>query len=113
MAKAGIIGAGSWGCALASVLDKNGHQVTIWSIMEQEVAMLKEKHEHTDKLPGVKLSDKITFTTDLKEAVTGLDLLVLAVPSAFTRDTAKKMAPYVGKGQVVISVAKGIEEKTE
>lgn len=102
MAKAGIIGAGSWGCALASVLDKNGHQVTIWSIMEQEVAMLKEKHEHTDKLPGVKLSDKITFTTDLKEAVTGLDLLVLAVPSAFTRDTAKKMAPYVGKGQVVI-----------
>ncbi len=112
MAKAGIIGAGSWGCALASVLDKNGHQVTIWSIMEQEVAMLKEKHEHTDKLPGVKLSDKITFTTDLKEAVTGLDLLVLAVPSAFTRDTAKKMAPYVGKGQVVISVAKGIEEKT-
>lgn len=110
MAKAGIIGAGSWGCALASVLDKNGHQVTIWSVMEQEVAMLKEKHEHVEKLPGVKLSEAITFTTDLKEAVDGMDFLVLAVPSAFTRSTAKKMASYVGKNQIIVSVAKGIEE---
>lgn len=112
MAKAGIIGAGSWGCALAAVLDKNGHQVTVWSVMESEIAMLKEEHEHLDKLPGVRLSDKISFTTDLKDAVAGMDFLVLAVPSAFTRNTAKKMAPYVGQGQIIVSVAKGIEEES-
>lgn len=110
MAKAGVIGAGSWGCALAAVLDKNGHQVTVWSVIEAEIAMLKEKHEHADKLPGVKLSDKIVFTTDLKEAAEGMDLLILAVPSAFTRSTAKKLAPFICQGQIIVSVAKGIEE---
>ncbi len=64
MAKAGIIGAGSWGCALAGVLDTNGHQVTVWSVMEDEISMLKETHEHADKLPGVLLSEKISFTCD-------------------------------------------------
>lgn len=112
MAKAGIIGAGSWGCALAAVLDKNGHQVTVWSVIEAEIAMLREKHEHLDKLPGVRLSDKIIFTTDLKKAVAEMDFLVLAVPAAFTRNTAKKMAPYVGQGQIIVSVAKGIEEES-
>lgn len=110
MAKTGIIGAGSWGCALAGVLDQNGHQVTVWSIMEDEVAMLQEKHEHTDKLPGVKLSEKILFTGDLEKASCGMDLLVLAVPSAFTRSTAKMMAPYIRQNQIIVSVAKGIEE---
>ena len=112
MAKSGIIGAGSWGCALAFVLDRNGHQVTIWSVMDDEIAMLKEKHEHIDKLPGVILSNRITFTTDLKEAVEGMDFLVLAVPSAFTRSTANKMASFVKPNQIIISVAKGIEEST-
>lgn len=52
MADIGIIGAGSWGTALAVLLHKNGHNVTVWSIMEQEIEMLKEEHEHKDKLPG-------------------------------------------------------------
>lgn len=112
MARVGIIGAGSWGTALAAVLDKNGHQVTLWSIVESEIAMLKEKHEQTEKLPGVKLSEKIVFTCDLEEAVSGMDLLVLAVPSPYTRSTAKSMAPYVRQNQIIVSVAKGIEEQT-
>ncbi len=112
MAKAGIIGAGSWGCALAAVLDKNGHQVTIWSVFEDEIAMLKEKHEHIKKLPGVPLSASIAFTSDLGEAVRGADLLVLAAPSAYTRDTVRKMAPLVGEAPMIVSVAKGIEEKS-
>lgn len=52
MANMGIIGAGSWGCALALLLHKNGHQVTVWSIMEDEIEMLEREHEHKDKLPG-------------------------------------------------------------
>lgn len=112
MAKIGIIGAGSWGTALATVLQKNGHEVVVWSIAEAEVAMLNEKHEHLDKLPGVKISEDIHFTTDLKEAISGKNLLVLAVPSVYTRSTAKSMRSFVEEGQILVSVAKGIEEST-
>lgn len=112
MAKVSIIGAGSWGTALASVLDFNGHQVTVWSVVEEEIEMLKEQREHVTKLPGVKLSEKIIFTTDLKDAVKDRDLLVLAVPSVYTRSTAKNMRPFVNDGQLLVNVAKGIEEKT-
>ena len=66
MSRVGIIGAGSWGTALSLVLANNGHSVEIWSIVENEIEMLKEKHEHIDKLPGVKLPDSITFTTDIE-----------------------------------------------
>lgn len=112
MAKTGVIGAGSWGIALAKVLHSNGHEVTVWSIVEAEIAMLKEKHEHVDKLPGVKLPEDMVFTTDLKAAIDGMDYLILAVPSVFTRSTAKSMAPFVKPGQVIVCVAKGIEEDT-
>ena len=112
MERVGVIGAGSWGTALAVVLAKNGHQVTVWSIIEDEITMLKEKHEHVDKLPGVKLPDSMEFTTDLEQAVRTSDMLVLAVPSIFTRSTAKSMAPFVKDGQIIVCVAKGIEATT-
>lgn len=112
MAKVSVIGAGSWGTALANVLDQNGHEVTIWSIVEDEIEMLKEKREHATKLPGVKLSEKLVFTTDLRDAVCGRDLLVLAVPSVYTRSTAKSMQPFVEPNQLIVNVAKGIEESS-
>ena len=112
MRKVGIIGAGSWGTALAKNLANNGHQVTIWSIIEDEIKMLQEHREHLDKLPGVKLPEDMLFTCDMETAVVGQDLLVLAVPSIFTRSTAKAMAPYVTEGQVIVCVAKGIEDDT-
>lgn len=112
MAKVSVIGAGSWGIALAKVLDTNGNDVTVWSIVESEIAMLKEYHEHLDKLPGVRLPKEMHFTTDLQEAIEGKDYLILAVPSIFTRSTAKAMAPFVKEGQVIVCVAKGIEEAT-
>ena len=112
MAKVGIIGAGSWGTALAWLLSNNGCEVTVFSVMEDEIKMLKECHEQLDKLPGVILPEDMIFTTDLEEAINGQDVLVLAVPSPFTRSTAAKMAPYIKEGQKIVSVAKGIEEKT-
>lgn len=112
MADIGIIGAGSWGTALALILHKNGHHVTVWSVIESEIEMLRAEHEHKDKLPGVKLPENMEFTTDLKTAVEDKDVLVLAVPSPYTRSTSRNMAPLVREGQLIINVAKGIEENT-
>lgn len=111
MAKIGIIGAGSWGSALAILLHNNGHQVCIWSALENEIAMLKEKHEHKASA-GVKLAEDMEFTTDLKEAVEGKELLVLAVASPYTRSTARLLKAVVVQDQIIVNVAKGIEEKT-
>ena len=112
MAKVSVIGAGSWGTALALLLYKNGHDVTVWSYQEEEVRMLSEKREHVSKLPGVKIPEGIFFTADIKEAVEEKDVVVLAVPSIHVRNTAKKINPYVKDGQILVDVAKGIEEDT-
>ena len=112
MAKIGIIGAGSWGIALSVLLHNNGHDITIWSALEKEIEMLKREHEQKEKLPGVKLSDEMCFTTDLAQAVKDKEILVLAVPSSFTRSTAHLMKEYVAKDQIIVNVAKGIEEST-
>ena len=112
MAKIGIIGAGSWGIALSVLLHNNGHTITVWSALPQEIDQLKACHEHTEKLPGVKLAEDILFTTDLSNAVKEMDILVLAVPSSFTRETAHRMAGFVENGQIIVNVAKGIEEAT-
>lgn len=111
MAKIGIIGAGSWGSALAVLLHNNGHEICIWSALEDEIMSLKKNHEHK-ALAGVKLSEDIRFTTELNEAVEGMDLLVLAVASPYTRSTARLMKDKVLKGQIIVNVAKGIEENT-
>ncbi|RGY02311.1 NAD(P)H-dependent glycerol-3-phosphate dehydrogenase [Blautia sp. OF03-15BH] len=112
MAKIGVIGAGSWGTALALLCHKNGHEVTIWSIMKDEVEMLRTKRQHETKLPGVILPENIEITNDLKEGMADKDVLVLAVPSAFTRSTARSMKVFLRPGQLIVNVAKGIEEHT-
>lgn len=112
MAKISVLGAGSWGIALALLLYHNGHEVTLWSALEDEVAMLLEKREHTSKLPGVKLPEEIAITSDLEGSLKTPDVAVLAVPSPFTRSTAERMAPFTKEGQIVVNVAKGVEENT-
>ena len=107
MAEIGVIGSGSWGTALALVLNKNGHHVTIWSYLKEEA---DEIRKNPSKLPGVHIPEEIEITTDLQGSVEGKDVVVLAVPSMATRATAKKMCPYVKEEQILVNVAKGIEE---
>ncbi len=111
MAGIGIIGAGSWGAALSVLLHGGGHQVTVWSALPQEIEELKATHEHRN-LPGVILPQEMVFTAELGEAMEQKDLLVLAVPSVYTRKTAASMKPYLKPGQLVVNVAKGIEESS-
>ena len=112
MANVGILGAGSWGTALALLLHKNGHHVTVWSISKEEVEMLDQEREHKSKLPGVRIPEDMVFTNELAEGIQGKDFLVIAVPSPFTRATARNMKPYVADDQIIVDVAKGIEEAT-
>ena len=112
MAKVNVLGAGSWGTALSLLLNKNGHQVKLWSALEDEVKLLQEKREHPNKLPGVHIPEDVEITSDLEGCLKDPDVVVLAVPSPFTRSTAKQMAPFVKEGQIIVNVAKGVEEKT-
>lgn len=108
-----VLGAGSWGIALTRLLALNGHALTVWSIDPEEIAMLNEYCEHKTKLPGVILPGSVTFTTDMEKAVSGAEMLVMAVPSPFIRSTSEALKPYYDKdSQMVVSVSKGIEDST-
>ena len=112
----GIIGAGSWGIALAYLLSKNGHKVVVWSRSESTVEKLRAYHGNEDKLPGVILDESVEFTSDMEKATVGKDLLVIVVPSAHMRETVKKMAPFIKPSdehkQIIVNCTKGIEEST-
>ena len=112
MANISVIGSGSWGTALAWLLRKNGHKVTLWSYLKEENEMFLKYRENVDKLPGVVLDEEVIFTNSLEESVAGKEMLVLAVPSPAVRSTARNMRGLVGEGQLIVNVAKGIEEKT-
>lgn len=112
MVKIGILGAGSWGTALSILLTGNGHQVTLWSALKDEIEMLKNDREHMEKLPGAKLQGDIEITGELENVCKDKDLLVFAVASPYVRTTAKAASAFIKKGQVIVNVAKGIEEST-
>ena len=107
-----VIGAGSWGTALALLLNDNGHNVTIWSLIKDEVKMLNEHREHQTKLPGIAISEDIVITSDVEMAVKDKSLIVLAVPSKFVRTTTELLKPYLSINQILVNVAKGLEDET-
>ena len=111
MEEIGIIGAGTWGTALGLLLHNNGHKVAVWSALEEEAPKLRDTREHPH-LSGVSLPEDMIFTASMEEAMAGKGLLVLSVPSIYVRSTAKRVAPYLAQGQLVVNVAKGIEEST-
>lgn len=112
MSKVSLLGAGSWGTALAILLANNGHEVTLWSALKEEVDMLAVHREHKDRLPGVILPENISVTLDLETACTDKELIVFSVASPYVRQTAKNASPFIREGQVIVNVAKGIEEST-
>lgn len=112
MAEVTIMGAGSWGLALAILLNNNGHHVNVWSVFPDEVELLAKERENKKCLPGVHIPENIEFSADTEYVVEKSDVIVLAVASPYTRSTAKLFAPYVKKGQYIVNVGKGIEEDT-
>lgn len=112
MKKVCVLGAGSWGTALAILLYNNGHQVVVWSIDPEEVLMLNNFREHRNKLPGVIVPSAIEFTTNMEGAIKDTELIVCAVPSPFVRSTMKSASEFINGGTIVVDVAKGIEDNT-
>ena len=111
MKKIGILGSGTWGTALANLLSNSGHQVTLWSKIEEEIKQLKETHTHKN-LPNATINETIIFTTSLKEAVEGQDVVVVATPSIYVRNTASAMKEFLNEKQIIVTVAKGVEKST-
>ena len=109
--KIGVLGAGTWGTALARMLAGNGCDVTMWSALPTELKALSTPHRHPN-LPGMELPATMHYTADIAEACAGRDVLLFAVPSPFVRATAKKAAPHIPDDQLIVDVAKGVEEKT-
>ena len=111
MKKIGVLGAGTWGMALARMLCNNGHYVQIWSAIEQEIDDMSATRRHPN-LPGMIIPDGLDFTKDIAQVCKDKDVLLFAVPSPFVRSTAAKAAPHIPDGQVIVDVAKGVEAKT-
>ncbi len=111
MERIGIIGSGTWGTAIAVLLHNNGHQVTLWSAIPEEIEEIGRTHRHKN-LPEVTLPEDITYTADLEEAMRDKRILVMAVPSVFVRGTARRMKPLCKDGQIIVDLAKGIEENS-
>ena len=111
MTKIAVFGAGTWGIALARLLAANGRDVTVWSAIPAELKSLSTTRRHPN-LPGMELPATMHYTADIAEACTGRDILLFAVPSPFVRATAKKAVPHIPEGQIIVDVAKGVEDKT-
>ena len=112
MAKISVIGSGGWGIALAILLHKNGHNLTIWSFDKKEAEELKKTRQNKTKLPNILLPEDVKVTDDLKEAVNDKDILILAVPSKAIRSVSKSLKDIIKENQVIVNVAKGLEEDT-
>ena len=112
MAGIGILGAGTWGIALARMLSNSGHDVTVWSALPEEIRELSSTRRQKN-LPGMVIPDAVRFTEEIGEAVGAADdVLLFAVPSVFVRQTARQAAPYIPDGKIIADVAKGIESET-
>lgn len=112
MHKIGILGAGTWGTALAILLSDNGHDVTMWTKLENEAKALDSFRDNLKNLPGATLPKEVKITLDLREACTDKDLIVMAVASPYIRSTSKEVSPLIKKGQIIVNVSKGIEDGT-
>ncbi|BEO94083.1 NAD(P)H-dependent glycerol-3-phosphate dehydrogenase [Fusobacterium nucleatum] len=112
MTKISVIGSGGWGIALAILLHKNGHNLTIWSFDKKEAEELKTTRENKTKLSNILLPEDIKVTDNLKEAVNDKDILILAVPSKAIRSVSKSLKNIIKDNQIIVNVAKGLEEDT-
>lgn len=106
--KISILGAGTWGVALAALLKSNGHDVRVWSHLEEEAAALRASSTHIN-LPGLILPEGIEYTSDIEFCLDGGELIIFVVPSHAMRSSAERAKPYIKEGMLISTASKGIE----
>ena len=107
-----VLGAGSWGTTLSILLSENGHTVTLWSFLEKDTLHIREKRENPSFLPGVFIPPAVAVTGDVKEAVSGAQMIVAAVPSQYLRSVMASLRSLPLRDVSMVNVAKGIEVGT-
>ncbi len=107
----GVLGAGTWGTALAALLARNNHKVTLWSAVGKEIDTLQAEGVHKN-LPNAVLPKDIIYTKSEEEAAKDKDMLLFVVASEYMRSTARRIAGYVENGCMLVSATKGIENGT-
>lgn len=112
MSKISVLGGGGWAIAISVLLYNNGHDVTIWSALKSETDSLLSERENKQALPGVIIPDGVRVTVDIEDAVKEKDIIVMAVASSYIRSTSALIKDYINQGQIIVSVAKGIEDGT-
>ncbi|MFT4571472.1 MAG: glycerol-3-phosphate dehydrogenase (NAD(P)+) [Hyphomicrobiaceae bacterium] len=108
--KVGVIGAGSWGTALAALLAGKGYETTIWSRGSEVADSINKRHTNQVYLPDLKLPETLKATTDLATALQGAELIVCVVPSGAMRETMRSAAAFISDEAIVVSASKGIED---
>jgi glycerol-3-phosphate dehydrogenase (NAD(P)+) len=112
MEQIAVLGAGSWGIAVATLLRGNGHEVTMWEFDPDEMTVLRAQREHKRKLPGIRIPQEIKITDQLDAALPGTEMLVLALPSHTVRQVVRRVSQIDLGEPVVVNLAKGIENDT-
>lgn len=107
--KIGVVGAGSWGTTLANLLAKKGLAVSLWVFEKDLAARMVETAENDLYLPGFRLSDNLSCTSDLEAAVAGKDLVLLVPPSQVMREVIRQALPHLKEQALVVCASKGIE----
>ena len=107
--KTAVLSDGAWGTALALTLINNGHEVIQWGPFPEYICELRNSHRNERFLPGIPLPDNLQFSDDVRVAVEDAEIIVLASPSQFMRQTLEKLAPFYSSEQILVNVAKGIE----
>ncbi|MCI7303665.1 MAG: NAD(P)H-dependent glycerol-3-phosphate dehydrogenase [Clostridiales Family XIII bacterium] len=112
MKKIGVIGAGSWGTALALTLSGKGHQVTIWDVNPEHLSELEQNRENVRYLPDIKFNDNMKIGKTAEEALQDADVVLFSAPAQHFRSALKTALPYLKPEMILVNVAKGIEQKT-
>lgn len=107
-----VVGAGSWGTALAQLLALKGCRIDLWVYEEEIKNQIQERRENKTFLPGVSLSQNIKPSNDIAEVVTGKDMILVVVPSHHVRNVAAMISPHIAEDVILVSASKGIENKT-
>ncbi len=108
----GVIGAGSWGTTLADLLAKQGHSVMLWAYEKDLVDRMQKTHMNDLYLPSFTLDNNLSFTSNLEEAVSGREMLLLVSPSQVMRNILQEAEPHIGTDTLLVSAAKGVENST-